>query len=100
VIKASKSRSKSKEIKSSKISNNKNKVKNIKQKNPTKSPNKYKNIATDKSYESKKNISNHSNYLDEDYLNEMESHKKDSYYRYFFLYLVKKTKSRTPMIIC
>ena len=74
----SKSRSKSKEVK---ITTNINKkvVKNIniKPKKYNKSPNKYKNIPTDKSYDTKKNMTI-SNNLEDDYLNEIDNLKKEN----------------------
>ena len=67
----SKSRSKSKEVK---ITSNINKkvVKNINIK-----PKKYNNIPTDKSYDTKKNMTI-SNNLEDDYLNEIENLKKEN----------------------
>jgi hypothetical protein len=80
-VSRSRSKSKSKEVKTSNMSNmnmNKKAVKNLKTKKFGKSPNKYKNVTTDKSHDNKRNISSNSNFLEDDYLQDIENHKKDS----------------------
>lgn len=77
----SKSKSKSKDIKSSKIVVTHSKGKGTKSKANSKQIvySSKGNMPTDKSYESKVHNINNSNYLDDEYINDIEGHKKESY---------------------